>query len=340
MSKLARRDFLKESMYFGAGLIAAGTAGKAIGMTNPFKAKIRQKGSNAGVKIINLGEKIRVEVNGKLFTEYVFKDVESDFPYFYPVIGPTGVNITRHWPMKEGENEEHDHPNHRSLWFTHGDVNKGDFWHKDGPEKIVHDEFLKISSGQDVGVIQSQNKWVVENDKVVCTDTRTYKFYNRPEGQMMDFEVTIHASNGDVTFGDTEEGSMAIRVAPTMQVTGKVGKGHIINSEGNQDKSAWGKRAAWCDYYGPLNEEVVGVAIFDHPQNPRHPTWWHVRHYGLFAANPFGISSFEKKPKGAGDLAIKAGDSVTFRYRLYFHKGDEKQGKVAEHYCEYAAATQ
>ncbi len=338
MSKLARRDFLKESMFFGAGLIGAGTAGKAIGMANPFKAKIR-KNSGAAVKIIDLKDKLRVEVNGKLFTEYVIKDEESDFPYFYPVIGPTGVNITRNWPMKEGENEQQDHPNHRSLWFTHGDVNKGDFWHKGGHEKVVHDEFLKISSGPEVGIIQSRNKWVGENEKVVCTDTRTYKFYNRPEGQMMDFEVTIHASNGDVTFGDTEEGSMAIRVAPTMRVTGKVAKGHIINSEGNQDRNAWGKRAAWCDYHGPLNDEVVGVAIFDNPQNPRHPTWWHVRHYGLFAANPFGVSSFEKKPKGTGDLTIKRGESVTFRYRLYFHKGDEKQGKVAEHYREYTAAT-
>ena len=156
----------------------------------------------------------------------------------------------------------------------------------------------------------------------------------------MDFEVTFHASNGEVTLGDTEEASLAIRLAPTIRVSGDVGKGHIINSEGHEDRRAWGKRAAWCDYYGPLNDEVVGVAIFDHPQNPRHPSWWHVRHYGLFAANAFGVSSFERKPKGTGDLTIKAGEKVTFRYRLYFHKGDEKQGKVAEHYREYAHAKQ
>jgi len=153
----------------------------------------------------------------------------------------------------------------------------------------------------------------------------------------MDFEVTIHASHGDVTLGDTKEGSMAIRLAPTMRVEGKVGKGHIINSEGQRDKEAWGKRAAWCDYYGPLNGKTVGVAIFDHPGNPRHPTWWHVRTYGLFAANPFGVHYFEKKPEGTGDMIIKADDSVTFRYRFHFHKGDCKQAKVAELYREYAA---
>ncbi len=293
-------------------------------------AKIKRR----GVKILQGEKKLKVEINGTLFTEYNFKD--GPFPYFYPVIGPTGVNITRHWPMKEGKDEAQDHRHHRSLWFTHGEVNGHDFW-QGRDDKIVHDKFVKVSSGRKVGIIQSQNKWVAANGEVVCTDTQTHRFYNRPDGQMMDFEITIQASHGKVILGDTKEGSMAIRLAPTMRLRGKVGKGHIVNSEGVRDKATWGKRAAWCDYYGPVNGEVVGVAIFDHPKNPKHPTWWHVRDYGLFTANPFGVHNFEGKPKGTGDITIPSGQSLTFRYRLYFHKGDEKQAKVAEHYSEYAA---
>ncbi|MHC4733783.1 MAG: DUF6807 domain-containing protein, partial [Planctomycetota bacterium] len=195
----------------------------------------------------------------------------------------------------------------------------------------------KITSGRDVGIIQSRNKWIARDGKVICTDTRTQRFYNRPGGQIMDFDITIHASNGKVVLGDTKEGSMAIRLAPTMRVEGKVGKGHIINSEGHRDGAAWGKRAAWCDYYGPVNGDIVGVAIFDHPKNPKHPTWWHVRTYGLFAANPFGVHNFESKPRGTGDITIQAGKSLTFRYRFYFHKGDAKQAQVAKHYRQYAA---
>jgi hypothetical protein len=129
---------------------------------------------------------------------------------------------------------------------------------------------------------------------------------------------------------------MAVRLTPTMRLKGKVGKGHIVNSEGQTEDGTWGKRAAWCDYYGPVDGQTVGVAIFDHPDNPRHPTWWHVRNYGLFAANPFGQHNFERKPEGVGNLVIPAGESVTFKYRFYFHKGDEKEGKVAEHYRKYA----
>ena len=105
-----------------------------------------------------------------------------------------------------------------------------------------------------------------------------------------------------------------------------------------RDGATWSKRAAWCDYYGPVDGHLVGVAIFDHPANPRHPTWWHVRDYGLFTANPFGRHDFEKLPdKTAGNLVVPAGQSVTFRYRFYFHEGDEQQAQVAARYAEYAA---
>jgi len=293
-------------------------------------------GTGGEVKITEHDDKLTVQINGKLFTEYRFKDVPR--PYFYPVIGPTGEGVTRNWPMKEAADEERDHPHQRSLWFTHGDVNGNNFWsEEEGAGRIVHDKFLQITSGPEVGVIRSQNNWVSGSGEIVCTDTRTTKFYNRPEGRMMDFEITIHASHGRVTMGDTKEGSMAIRLTPTLRLKGEVGQGHIVNSESVRDGDTWGKRAAWCDYYGPVKGQIVGVAIFDHPQNPRHPTWWHVRDYGLFAANPFGIHDFENQPAGAGALTIEAGQSLTFRYRFYFHKGDEQQGKVAWMYRDYAA---
>lgn len=258
--------------------------------------------SKGGVKIDDVDKKLRVEINGKLFTEYNFQDVPR--PFFYPVIGPTGVPIIRHYPMKNTyPDEAKDHVHHKSLWFTHGEVNGHDFWGEGRSSgKVVHDKFLAVSSGRKVGVIKSKNKWVAKSGEVVCTDTRTHRFYNRRDEQVMDFEITIHASEGKVVLGDTKEGSMAIRLTPTMRLKGKVGKGHIVNSEGQTDGSTWGKRAAWCDYYGPVEGETVGVAIFDHPSNPKHPTWWHVRDYGLFAANPFGVHNFEKKPKGVGDI--------------------------------------
>jgi sugar phosphate isomerase/epimerase len=299
------------------------------------KAQSAPKPAAGGVKLTEQDKKVTVEIDGKLFTEYRFKEPQR--PFFYPVIGPTGEPVMRHWPVEDTDpNDPRDHVHQKSLWYTHGAVNGIDFW-SDGKGRIVHDKFLEISSGPKVGVIKSQNNWVAPDGKLICTDTRTHRFYGIPDGTLMDWEITLHASNGQVTMGDTKEGTMAIRLAPTIQLGGKVGKGHIINSEGITDNATWSKRADWCDYYGPVKGEIVGIAIFDHPDNPRHPTWWHVRDYGLFAANPFGIHDFEKgQPAGAGDFVIPAGQSATFKYRFYFHKGDEKQAKVAEHYREYA----
>ena len=310
--------------------------------TSFSQAPAAAKGKNDGVSITEQDGKLRIEVNGQLFAEYNYQNVTR--PFFYPVMGAGGASMTRNWPMKETPGEDHDHVHHKGLWYTHGDVNGHDFWAEGkNSGKTVHEKFIEIKSGSKMGSIKSQNKLVASDGKVVCTDERTVRIHNDASDRILDFDITIHASHGAVTFGDTKEGTMAIRLAETMRVKlpkGKPGEGHIINSEGVRDDATWGKRAKWCDYYGPVDGKVVGVAIFDHPQNPRYPTWWHVRDYGLFAANPFGIHDFEKlSDKTKGNWVLPAGDSATFRYRIYFHQGDEKQGKIAEHYQEYVQST-
>jgi len=300
---------------------------------------------NVGVQISELTNRLRVEINGQLFTEYYFKDVPR--PFCYPLQGPDNLPMMRNWPMKDVSGEDHDHKHHRSLWFTHGSVNGLDFWSEDKDfGKIVHDGFVQVVSGADAGVIQTRNRWVAKDSTVVCTDERTLRIYNRPATErLLDFEITIHASNGELTFGDTKEGTMAIRLNETMRLTPNkqnAGKptGHIVNSEGVRDGATWGKRAKWCDYYGPVEGRTVGIAIFDNPANPRYPTWWHVRDYGLFAANPFGQHDFEnlKDNRTAGKLVVPAGQSLTFRYRVYMHQGDDQQAGVAARYAEYLKA--
>lgn len=291
------------------------------------------------VTITELDGKLRVDIGGKLFTEYHYKDVSR--PYFYPIIGPGGLPMTRNYPMRSDvPDEAHDHPHHRSLWYAHGDMNGHDFWSESAKAgKTVHDKFIKIASGANQGIIKSTNKLLANNGSVVCTDERTVTIHEQNGEPVLDYEITFHASNGDLTFGDTKEGSMAIRIAETMRLKGKVGHGHIVNSEGVRDGDTWGKRAKWCDYYGPVQDKILGIAIFDHPENPRHPTWWHVRDYGLFAANPFGIHDFERdSDKTKGNLTVPSGRSVTFRYRVVFHSGDEKQAKIEQRYQEYAGS--
>lgn len=320
------------SLLFSASLFSAAAAGKD------------------GVQITEQPGKLRVEINGALFTEYHFEGARR--PYFYPVIGPTGDGMTRNWPLKEVEDEEKDHPHHTGLWYGHRHVNGLGFWENTAKEAgklgtIKHDKFVSVKSGKEMGEIHSINKWIADADgKLVMTEERVVRIYSRKDGPLLDFESTFTAAkDGDVIFGDDKDGAMAIRVPESIRVLkpkekgkkkAETGDGHIVLSTGQRDTETWGKRAEWCDYYGPVNGKTAGVAMFDHPSNPRHPTWWHVREYGLFAANPFGQAQFEKLPeKDAGDFKIPAGQSATWRYRFYFHVGDEQQAKVAGHYQEY-----
>lgn len=312
-----------------------------------------------GVRITQTNDVLRVELNGKHFTDYHFKNVPR--PFCYPIIGPGSVAMTRNFPMAKVPGEETDHPHHRSLWFAHGPVNGVDVWtERPNTGRIVHRGFADISSGVNTGFIKTLNDWVAPDGKILCSDEQTVRFHAPANGSItLDFEITLKASNGDATFGDSKEGTFAIRVAESMRVLlpmkkgepARAGQGHIVLSTGERDNGVsaaaskdakreavtWGKRAAWCDYYGPVDGKVVGFAIMDHPSNPRFPTWWHVRDYGLFAANPFGQHEFEGlKDKKAGDLKIAAGQTVTFRYRVIIHEGDEKQAGIASLFEDFA----
>ncbi|MGA2177784.1 MAG: PmoA family protein [Verrucomicrobiota bacterium] len=318
---------------------ACSTAGLACFCLGILAGCSTQSGTGQGVQISQLDGKLRVEINGQLFTEYHYKDVPR--PYFYPVLGPDELAMTRKWPLEQTTNEGHDHPHHRGLWYAHSNIDGLDFWTDGKKCKIDHQKFLQIQSGKKSGAIVEQNNWVAPDGALVCSEVRTIRIYNRPDDErLLDFEITFQApADKPVVFGDDKDGTIATRVAETMRLQDRnkqPGDGHIVLSTGLRDGETWGKQADWCDYYGPVGGKTVGVAIFDHPDNLRHPTWWHVRDYGLFAANPFGIHDFEKKPKGTGDYTLPAGQNITFRYRFYYHRGNEAQARVAEHYQEYA----
>lgn len=304
-----------------AGVLAMGVAG----------CSTLERGS--AVRIQEAPGKLSVQVDGQVFTEYVYSG--GSRPYLYPIAGVEGARMTRHWPQEEFPDEEKDHPHHRSFWWAHGAMNGVDFW-SEGAEagKVVQRQY-EVGRAGAAKTIHTKNDYVAKDGRVVCTDDRRLAFRVDGDVRIIDFDIEVHASNGDLKFGDTKEGTMALRLAETMRLKGKVGRGHIVNSNGVRDGATWGKRAKWVDYYGPVGGKTVGVAIFDHPSNPRHPTWWHVRDYGLFAANPFGLHDFEKQPAGAGELTVPAGQSIRFRYRFYFHSGDEQQGGVASAYEKY-----
>jgi len=282
-----------------------------------------------------------IKIDGQPFAEYLI--CSNTKPIVWPIIGPTGKAMTRYYPMAEVDEEKEykkDHPHHRSLWFTHGEVNGIDFWSdtKKAPEALgteKHREFVKVQGGK-TAVVVTRNDWLKSDGTRVCEDQRTLTFGGDGAVRWIDFDIVIKASDGPVKFGDTKEGSFGVRVAESMKVDAKKG-GQIINSEGQTDKDAWAKQAAWVDYHGPVDGETLGIAIMNHPSSFRFPTYWHVRTYGLFAANPFGLRDFTGDKSADGSYTLETGQTVAFRYRILLHSGDQRAGKVAEAYAAYAA---
>lgn len=286
------------------------------------------------VKLTQFEDRVQVEIDGKLFTNYIFTGYAK--PVCYPILGPDQIPMTRRWPLEDaGPGEKQDHPHHKSLWFGHQLVNDIDFWAENkGHGTEVQTRLVKADSGEQ-GVITAENKWLGPDGKLVCTDTRTLTFSQLDNGdRVIDYSVTMHASAGDIRFGDQKDGLLGIRTRPELRIDRNA---EAVNSEGVTGKPMWGQRAKWVDYSATVDGKTVGIAFFDCPRNPRYPTWWHAREYGLCSANPFGISFFEKKPRGAGNMTVPSGDSVTFTYRLIFHAGDVKSAQIDQRFDQYAA---
>lgn len=298
---------------------------------------------------------VTVKHGGQPFASYVIG--EGNKPYLYPVYGPSGRAMTRAYPMQKVEGEQLDHYHHRGIWFGHENINGTNSWTERGtatngaPEDkltdkqqkalakalphlgaIQHRAFREVSADAQRAVIVTENDYVDAQGKKYLTEIRRLTFRVEAGARLIDWDQEFIASEGDAIFGDAKDAGLSIRVPTPMAVDTKQG-GRLVLSTGVTDGPAWGKRATWADYSGPVGGETLGVALFNHPTSFRHPTSWHARTYGLLTANCFGTLD---KADPNGPHTLKKGEKLVLRHRFYFHAGDEKTGRVAEAYARYA----
>ncbi len=281
--------------------------------------------------------RVEVRILGGPFTSYNYGP-QWVRPFLYPVIGPNGTHVTRHWPMKKVKGEHQDHPHHKSIWVAYGDCDGVDNWSEEpGHGFQRHQAFTRLESGPVFGCIQALNHWCDKKGRPQFKESRQLRFYSLPGGvRLFDVNLTFHMTQGAVTFRDTKEGGLiSVRVASSMDVRNG---GRIENAFGGiQESETWGKPSPWCDYSGLVSGRKVGIAVFDHPANPCFPTPWHVRNYGLMTANCFASSHYAPEAKVKGDMRFKKGRETTWRYRVYIHCGNAQQGKVSSRYLDYFA---
>lgn len=300
------------------------------------------------VKLTEGDGKVTVEIGGKPFTEYRFAPepgLPYARPYFYPVRAADGVEVT----SDQARFNPKEHPHHRSLWVAQGLVNGVDHWthgKTDAPPQQRHVKFEKVAG--DTIVEQLAWEGATKDAPVLLNETRTWRFMAYPDGSRgIDLTSVYDAPTKPVTFGDTKEaGLCSVRLVKAIADSAVITQSTGARSEKEPNKAkkdpgdeglVWGKKAAWCDLSGKIAGKDYGAAVFDHPGNPGAPANWHVRRYGLLAANPFGLHDYEPKTvvKGAGDLKIEPGKPVTFKYRVVIHAGDAAAADLKAKYAAY-----
>jgi hypothetical protein len=312
----------------------------ASGLRSPAPAR---QGAQP-VQLTRSGNRVDVQIGERPFTTFYF-DPSVAKPYFYPLRSALGTIVTRGFPMtSEIAGEDRDEPHQRSMYFAHGDINGFDFWGEAAFPKwsnhrastfgrTVFRSLDDIGGGAEGGTLGATFDLVTPGG-TIAAETQTYRFAGDERSRIIDCEFAIQATHGPITIGDSKEGTFAIRVVKALDSP----PGRMVNAAGaSGEREIWGRRSNWVDYYGRIAGEDVGIAIFDHPDNLRAPTYWHARAYGLLAANPFGVRQFTGDRRQNGAFAIPAGGSLTLRYRVFIHQGSAMQAGVADAYREFAA---
>ena len=251
-------------------------------------------------------------------------------PYFSPVRSAGGTIITR----SIDDPADKDHPHHKGIWLAVDEVNEVKFWAEKG--KILNKKLDAIAAtATSPAKLTLTNDWLDADGRPVLTETTTVSFF---PSRLIVYDITLTPVVEKVTFEDTKEGWLGIRVATSMRE--KVG-GVVVNAEGKQaTKECWGQPSKWVDYTGQVDGQTHGVAIMDHPANFR-PSRYHVRDYGLFSVSPFGEGAYQNDKTKAQPVVLEKGKpALRVRYALYVHAGDAAAGKVAEAYEQFLNATQ
>ena len=281
---------------------------------------------------------------GTPFAVYNFDSSQAGLyrPYFHPVFAPGQLDVTQNG---EFPGSLRGHYWHRGLFIAHQKVNGCSFWEERAADcgRIVHLGFECSESGEEGG-FQERLVWRDAQGRDMLGETRLVRARVRGPWRMLDIGSRLSALETDVRFEKSQYNLLACRVPNSMCLAPQKERyrklygrlvdfrpenrfGVISNSEGQRDEACGGARARWCDYSGPsLDNSVAGVAILDHPANPRHPTAWHNWNNMTIIAS---LTYYEP-------LVLKAGRSLAMNWRVIAHAGDAEEAEIATAWEEFS----
>lgn len=262
-------------------------------------------------------------------------------PFLHPVSTPGGVLMTLIEPD--------DHLWHRGLWFTFKFVDGDNFWEERddfGRQRVAG--IPQVSHpDQTTTVIDLDLDWMAPGATgPVLTEQRRLTIRVIEDATQIDLATTLRAT-ADVTLDRTPYttwggyGGLAFRATAHWQPSQRTAGDRIT------DGFLLGETAPWCDVSGPItasaltdpspgeepNDAIIdrsaGVAILDHPANPRHPTPWYT---GSGAGNFLNAALLFHEP-----MALATGATLDLRYRVLVHDGTWGVADLRRQFERYVA---
>jgi hypothetical protein len=251
-------------------------------------------------------DQISFAFDGKELTRYHYGS-SLKRPFLYPVNGPSGRTLTR--MGHPGDPQGHSH--HNSVWFSLNDVAGANFWGDIGSARIAHTrlQHLEDTDGQALAI--TEGEWVAEG-RLVLKERRHIVARPFESGEwLLTLQLDLTAPDRPITLKPALFGPIGVRM--TKWIGAFHGGGSLRNSEGASGEPAIFRRPArWVDYSGQVARGVIeGIALFDHPANPHHPSPFHVREDGWMGAM---LSMDKPTPVGTAS-------PLSLRYGLYIHSG-------------------
>jgi hypothetical protein len=271
-----------------------------------------------------LGNSIKLQTStGRDIFTYDYSSAPK--PFIHPLYTPAGHLLTNYQPK--------DHYWHRGLWFTIKFVNGVNFWEENGddygaqvtlrPPDISHDD-------NKTATITSDLEWRRPSGDVLIVEHRVIRYQEIDyAAYVLDFETALTAQ-ADLLLDRTPFTTWGGYGGLVLRGNRSCFDSRILFPDGSTTDRPKGFTHNWGDLSGDFDggrEESGGVAIFDHPSNPRHPSPW----YGGTGTGLYLNAAFLFHEP----MQVPANDVLSFKYRVLVHDGVPDAESVNEQYKRY-----
>ena len=282
------------------------------------------------------GHQVAFSVDGEERVSWHYGD-EYPRPFFFPLRGPSGAELTR-----MGHPGAPNHEHHRSIWFSHKSVTGVDFWGDYSPARITQHDWLAYEDGDAEAMMAVLLRWYDGHDPQPLMEQQVMVSVRPAPGAaaetLLEIDTTFTPTASMLELGQTNFGFFAVRVAKS--ISAYFGDGELTNDAGVRgEPQLFGKPSRWMDYSGSVRPAVAagesptkpvseGITFFDHPDNPRHPAHWHVREDGWMGASMTMNES----------LLLTKQSPLRLRYLLHAHAGLADQQRAEFLFNTFASA--